>query len=307
MTTQTSNQINVNEIGFGIEIETHVPANATPIGHYHNGVQVPWLPSGWKAERDGSIAVPQTRNPRRACEFVSPILKGEAGLAEVKTAVEAIKARGAKVNRSCGVHVTVSFPAGNDKAIKRLINLFTGHERGLYATTGTTRRERGNYARTIKNYGTTEGVEAACKTTNMGARFHGLNLTHVARGRDCIEFRIFSGSLNALKIIAWIKLVLAMAERALTFKRTPPFAPNDARFAPTRRRGEGFGNLTRLFYILGWVENSMADRQYGNIPAPYSHTEIMEVLRDMAKKYDQELTEWRQGYAAQQERLQGAA
>jgi hypothetical protein len=47
--------MNVNEIAFGVEIETHVPRGTTPVGGYHCGVQVPCLPTGWKAERDSSI------------------------------------------------------------------------------------------------------------------------------------------------------------------------------------------------------------------------------------------------------------
>ena len=48
--------MNANQIAFGIELETPLPgSDATPIGPYHGGYQVAWLPEGWKAERDGSI------------------------------------------------------------------------------------------------------------------------------------------------------------------------------------------------------------------------------------------------------------
>ena len=76
--------MHANDIAFGIEIETHMPGHdRTPIGGYHNGLPVSWLPSGWKAERDGSIRTPAGRKP---CEFVSPVLRGREGLQNVETA-----------------------------------------------------------------------------------------------------------------------------------------------------------------------------------------------------------------------------
>ena len=49
-------KMNANDIAFGIELETTMPAtDTTPIGGYHNGLPVAWLPAGWKAERDSSI------------------------------------------------------------------------------------------------------------------------------------------------------------------------------------------------------------------------------------------------------------
>jgi hypothetical protein len=89
--------MHADQIAFGIEFETTIPAHdTTPIGSNHHGYQVPWLPEGWKAERDGSIRamVPG----RKGCEFVSPKLRGAAGLREVEEAINAINARGTWVN-----------------------------------------------------------------------------------------------------------------------------------------------------------------------------------------------------------------
>ena len=69
--------MNANELTFGIEIETVAPQSAVDeeglrIGAYHHGIQVPYLPQGWKAERDGSIDASAGRQP---CEIVSPVLR----------------------------------------------------------------------------------------------------------------------------------------------------------------------------------------------------------------------------------------
>ena len=97
--------MHANEIAFGIEFETTMPtSDMTPIGPYHGGYQVAWLPEGWKAEHDSSI---QAAPGRKACEFVSPKLRGHEGLTQVEAAIDAIYARGARVNPSCGLQVTI--------------------------------------------------------------------------------------------------------------------------------------------------------------------------------------------------------
>ena len=65
--------MNANEIAFGIEFETTLPGtDNTPIGPYHNGYQVPWLPTGWKAERDGSEQwLRNGKLLRRPCDSLS--------------------------------------------------------------------------------------------------------------------------------------------------------------------------------------------------------------------------------------------
>ncbi|MFQ5732128.1 MAG: hypothetical protein ACE5KM_09240 [Planctomycetaceae bacterium] len=95
--------MHANDIAWGIEIETTLPTtDTTPIGGYHRGIPVAWLPDGWKAERDGSIR-PQARG-RKGCEFVGPKSRGYDGLAGVIEAVERIRERGARVNPTCGIH-----------------------------------------------------------------------------------------------------------------------------------------------------------------------------------------------------------
>ena len=68
--------MNVEDITFGIEIETTVPAGTLRIGYHGHGCSIPGL-DGWKADRDPSIRA--TRG-HEACEFVSPVFKGSEGL-----------------------------------------------------------------------------------------------------------------------------------------------------------------------------------------------------------------------------------
>ena len=73
--------MNANQMSFGVEVETVATDTAVTndglrIGAYHHGIQVPYLPQGWKAERDGSI---DNSRGGHACEIVSPILRGQRG------------------------------------------------------------------------------------------------------------------------------------------------------------------------------------------------------------------------------------
>lgn len=286
--------MNANDIAWGLELETTLPdSDTTPIGRYHHGLPVAWLPAGWKAERDGSIR-PQVLH-RHGCEFVSPKLRGAQGLREVMDAVEAIRQRGARVNPTTGIHVTVEFN-GDAAALARLISLVANHEKGLYASTGTKRREQNRYSKKIKPYGNRDDAKTRCEAD----RYHLLNLTHLARGRNRVEFRAFAGSLNATKIAGYLMMCLGLVELALVSSRC-------SAWDYTRRLGarscwdrpgalEGETELNRLFYRLGWTrgwyKGANRDKRYGELPRHDGQgadwKAIKTKLLEMARKYDRQ-------------------
>lgn len=277
--------INANEITFGVEFETTLPAtDATPIGAYHAGLPVAWLTEGWKVERDGSI-VPRTPG-RKGAEFVSPKLRGEAGLANVAATIDALNARGARVNETCGLHITVSWN-GDSAALARLITLVANHEKAIYASTGTSRRERGNYCKPVKHYNAADRAEQALKSD----RYSLLNLTHLARGANRIEFRAFAGSLNKEKVVGYIMMVLGLVELALTSKTTQDWSYTKAAGKKSAwdrdNAGPGQIELNRLYYRLGWTKGH-AKKAFGTMTTPegVNLKGIKKVLTKMATKYD---------------------
>jgi len=225
MTTNANNTSTaLSEMTFGVEIETIAPTSAIQagldVGGYHHGIQVPYLPAGWKAERDGSIDASAGGYP---CEIVSPILRGAAGLAEVAQVARTLADHGHRVNASCGVHVHVgwsrSLPAAK---LARLITIAAYLEAGLYAITGTKSRERGRYCGGVRK----DGNDKAAKPILDRDRYHALNLTNLARGtRDTVEFRVFSGTLNPVKLVGWVQVCLGIVERATTGARSPKWRP----------------------------------------------------------------------------------
>ncbi|GAB6166165.1 hypothetical protein JCM19992_21650 [Thermostilla marina] len=240
--------MNADQLTFGIEIETIAPQNAIDqhglrIGPCRRGLQVPYLPDGWKASRDGSVS----SRMGHGCEITSPVLRGEAGIRQVIEVVEALRAKGHWVNPTCGVHIHVGWdrhwPA---QALARLVTIVAYLEKGLYAITGTKRRERGRYCGGVRKYGSDKDA----KPNLDRDRYHALNLTNLARGtKGTVEFRVFSGSLNPVKVAGWIQVCLGLVERARSAKRMPTWAPK----APTggwKKPGPGQSETERLLGYL---------------------------------------------------------
>lgn len=295
--------MNANEITFGIEFETTLPLDdRTPVGMYHHGLQVEWLPEGWKAELDGSIRTaplggawhglgsrPATR---KACEFVSPKLKGSDGLYQVMGALNEIRSRGAQVNESCGLHITVEWN-GDAAALARLISLVANHEKALYASTGTRRREDPQHCRfckSVKQYGSKEHAKQRCDSD----RYHALNLTHLARGQNRIEFRLFAGTVNTEKVVGYIMMVLGLVELALNTQRCADWIATESgkNYWDHQDAGKGERELARLFYRLNWNRGTYKsahrfhNRVFGKLEMIADLSNVKKRLTEMARKYD---------------------
>jgi hypothetical protein len=275
--------MNANEMTFGIEIETHAGAQAIAaglvVGGYGVGTQVPYLPAGWKASRDGSINAPAGRV---SAEIVSPILKGEEGLRQVVEVVRALNAHGHQVNASCGVHVHVGFdPRLPAEKLARLMSAVSHLERALYAITGTKSRERGHYCGGIRKYG---NVNEAKRNMDR-SRYHLLNITNLASGRrPTVEFRVFSGSLNEVKIAGWVQVALGIVERALSTTRAPKWEPN----ARKLYAGTATSECLRLLQYLGWYFAPETTKHWGWLGNVVALKDVRKMFRRLAKKYDAE-------------------
>lgn len=272
--------MDANEMTFGIEIETTIPAGTMLVGSRHGSTQAMGLPLGWKATADGSIVA---RRGRVGCEFVSPILRGPDGLRQIMEVCRTLATMGAQVNPSCGLHVHVGFDRNNRAALDRLITLVANFEKALYASTGTKSRERGRWTQSVAQRGSLAGARNA-------GRYMTLNLTNLVEGSDkpTIEIRAFAGTLNATKIIAHTQSVLGLVQKAIEGKRKTSWtAKAPTATSPIHRSGEGQTALTRLFYQLGWTKGRTA-RTYGIITAPGAPSlkTIKRTMMKMARKYD---------------------
>ncbi len=285
--------MNANELTLGVEIETVAPDSAVRndglrIGSYKHGIQVPYLPEGWKAEADGSI---DNSKGGHKCEIVSPILRGAEGLLQVAEVLRTLEAKGHRVNASCGCHVHVGWRRDYPSiALARLITIVAYIEKGLYAITGSKARERGCnghpcYAKGVRTYGN----DKSAKPKLDRDRYHALNLTNLAHGtKDTVEFRVFSGSLSATKVVGWIQVCLGLVERALNGKRMATWEPKPLT-GGWKKAGVGQSEAERLMGYLAWGKGYArihGGKQYGWISDAIPQDEIKAEFRRLAKKYD---------------------
>ena len=98
----------------------------------------------WRAERDGSI-YPDAGFV--ACEFVSPVLHGDEGVERLVEFIDWARAIGARVNVTCGCHITVGVksiigtddPQAVGQFARNLAHIARWHSMSLYGQTGSGR------------------------------------------------------------------------------------------------------------------------------------------------------------------------
>lgn len=289
--------IDINQVTFGVEIETYVSQMAIQtgqlrVGSRHNGTQVPYLPTGWKAEADGSIRCP---SGTVGCEIVSPILKGPEGLNEVGKVLRTLREKGHKVNASCGVHCHIGWnrairgmsAAKATSALARLVTYMGYCESGMYAVTGTKTRENSQWCKSVKCSGIVD--EAIRRAKND--RYHILNLTNLDGSKGTVEFRAFSGSTNITKVISWICLCLGIVDRALNGRSCRvKFLPAPIVSGGWRKGGLGRTETERMLGCLAWAEGTAKNfggRAWGWIDNEHvTRTAAMKKLRALADQYD---------------------
>jgi len=219
---------------FGVEIEAYVPGNrnindiAADIERLA-GVRVAVrytynhdiLPA-WKLSRDGSLRADGT-----TFELVSPVLKGREGLDEVRRVCEALNLIGAKVNKTCGLHVHHD-ARDFTRALyfANLLRLYGRMEYYIDHMMPPSRRANNNrYCKSIAYKLELDGhLLDSCKTTEevrewLGCdRYHKVNLEAWWR-QGTIEFRHHSGTVEAEKIVNWIVLTQLILRAARTTRR----------------------------------------------------------------------------------------
>ena len=270
-------------IQWGIELETRIPANSgIAVGGYHRGHAVrvgldatTGLPLNapsfngecWRGERDGSIRCDANQSP---CEFVSPILHGEAGVEHLVKFVGWLNAIGASVNHSCGCHITVGIESitgtadldVNSDFIRKLAHIARWHARCLYGQTGTD-RHLNHYSHPL--YETTgkamrkmitceeERVKAECaEQCGRGMVNFKKAFRRDADGKfiGVVEFRVFAGTVNIEKILHHLASVLGLCRRAQQVQCLGGFGKNKMQQKRTQTASDG---LRFLWDYLGWT------------------------------------------------------
>jgi len=163
----------------------------------------------WKITTDSSVQ----KAGWLGRELVSPILAGKSGKEKVRLACEALRAAGAIVNRTCGLHVHHNAKNLRSKQLRHLVAMAVRYQGAFNAMVAPSRR-RNQYCEPL-----TEDVLRAVDRFGVGAaaemlsRYMALNLhAYVAHGT--VEFRQHQGTLNGEKVVAWIEVGQALIRAA---------------------------------------------------------------------------------------------
>lgn len=195
---------------FGVEIECYIPAQHKglfPRGKYHQGQQIPGYPTGWNAQKDGSLgdSVYFGGAEYIGVEVVSPVLKGERGLLEVWAVISDLSNLGCVVKSTCGLHIHVG--AKNlilDNKIGQLVSEFRQFEKVFFALNGDLAGTRYN-----NHY---------CKNSSMWTspetdRYQSLNLKNLDSNKKTVEFRLFAGTMNPEIIVTAVYMAVSMVSK----------------------------------------------------------------------------------------------
>ena len=144
--------------------------------------------------------------------------------------VRKLRAGGAKVNDSCGIHVHVDASSHTPQTLRNIVNIMASKEDLLYKTLKV-QVNREHYCQKAdtrfleelnhKRPKTMQEVEQMWYNGYGGryihyddSRYHALNL-HSVFSKGTIEFRMFNSTLHAGEVKAYIQLCLAISHQAL--------------------------------------------------------------------------------------------
>lgn len=218
--------------GFGIEIEMIIPggdrhgvANALSVagidcsveGYNHS------LRSHWKLTTDVSLS-------RNGYELVSPILRGDDGLEQIRTVCKVLNEFGCTVNRSCGLHVHHDMNNAQFHEWKNAAILYVKYEEQIDKLMAPSRRGNGaQYVRSTHRGNKDWMFEQLTRATTLSDvrrvfnndRYHKLNVTD-GNYHGTIEFRHHGGTIDGDKIAAWVSLTAGIMSSARAAKFIKP-------------------------------------------------------------------------------------
>lgn len=187
----------------------------------------------WKIVTDGSVS--------RGFEVVSPILSGEEGLAEVARVCRALVEAGATVDRSTGLHVHFDAADLSATHIARFLGFYAKHEDSIDLLVAESRRANSNryteslvrgpgrtFTDRVNDFlakmrlaaqretasGRADAIAFLARTVFSGSRYFKVNVQSLYR-HGTVEIRQHQGTVNAAKVVAWVRLCGAMISRAV--------------------------------------------------------------------------------------------
>ena len=205
----------------------------------------------WVSENDGSLSGSAAVGPMgRGHEVISPVLRGVNGLTQARMVMKSLSRAGAKINKSCGLHVTVGVTNTSARfrrmgkgrqaqAIGRIVDLYDYFmDAGFNSLVSSSRRpgspSQSGYANRMsipggQSFGT-RSQDSAKQLLRYGIGRGVLNIGNFT-SNGTIEFRQHNGTLNGAKITNWALLCGRIVSWATT-QEHPNFAKDLRNFTP---------------------------------------------------------------------------
>lgn len=219
---------------FGIELEFTLPHRVSTLASRLNAVNITTYAehynhqtrSHWKIVSDATVRADSGYQPM---ELVSPPLKGLDGLAQLETVCKVLNELGAKVNRSCGLHVHHDARDLGLEEWKIVVKSYVKYENVIDKLMAPSRRGNSNpWCRSMRGTYAGQTVEAVWASVDnatdiwnlrniFGTRYVKLNLESSAV-HGTVEYRQHGGTTNFAKIAAWITLTQGMVTLAVARK-----------------------------------------------------------------------------------------
>lgn len=157
-------------------------------------------------------------------ELVSPILKGENGLAKLTAALDVLNSiDGVNVDRACGIHVHLGRVDGwkADHA-KNIYSRYAAFETDFDSFMARSRRgTNGHYCRSLARFASQVAEYTGDSLQGLlnrgGGKFMKVNLSTLTRNNNgTVEFRHHNGSTDPIKLTNWVRLLIAFADASKT-------------------------------------------------------------------------------------------
>ncbi len=200
----------------------------------------------WKVVSDGSLnLVPQDLQG----EVVTPVL-GYEDIPRLQEVIRALRAAGARVDRTCGIHCHVSADAFDGRTLANLAKLVFKQEPLILAALGVQQARLDRYTKPIPPEFIQRVEKARPRTReelnrlwygylnsapqhHHPTRYHAVNL-HSVFYRNTVEYRLYEGTLHAGKVKAYVQFALSLTAKALNSRtassRKRTFDPTSARY-----------------------------------------------------------------------------
>lgn len=205
----------LSDRSFGVEIECIGPTNLIGELAHAAGVRLRAEEYNhqnrphWKIVNDGSLNAGINCPPGfRTMELVSPILRGEDGIRQLRIICGILSATKTIVNKTCGLHVHHDAADLGIASIRRLAHNWANSQLAIDKVVAPSRRGAANptYCRPL-NSDDLQSIDMTSDKNRMGygsGRYKTLNLCALQK-HGTIEIRQHQGTVDFEKIAAWVQ------------------------------------------------------------------------------------------------------